>query len=772
MKKRLYSLIKLLFGVDIVKIIDEREVYKKQFENSREDIEKKTQQLKSASDINKKLMDKIKQLEVALKTAKASLLEKNAKSEKLHKELELKSGKKEEKAEAEQKMLSDKVALLEESLALANKHKAETLRKKDLEFDSLSSKLISQIKTLEEENKKADELNGAIKKEHKQLKEEHSATENKNLELKTLIEEAKQEQSELQNTVKDLTVKIATIAHQPQHAKTTQRLPDGTLIEHEGLNVGERQQTDFQEEEKRFEYNAHFQFNMHAYNQGDAEKFPHLFYPKLNTPILNWQASSSNVTSGVTEPLLIQALQKLTELVPAIEIHQNTLLSIRNRDYAYRPDIALVWKKHNLYIDIEVDEPYDMVSRKPIHYITSADYLRNLYFISQGWVVVRFSEEQVYKETNHCVQYIANVLKKITSDTVFDALIANFEVNEQDRWTYDGAKELEAQKYRESYLNIEASTTTEDDDDAIDSTPFEGTAPDMDILPENEVHATYEEIINSKSKEYIRVTIWPMEYQRIYSDYKIETKNYRHSLLGYDVAEKKYNFVVFDTIMKVEPLDSPFKYPLLERNDDESYLAIKDLLFEAIYNCNPIRIKYEDAYKNITVRNITYVSYHGSSTEYYCDEMWSHYYGHHSVKIQALCLQRDDHRSFYDYRIKTIQVFNLRDIGIGHIHSFPTALWYPIKENDMEVAHRIAELIPQYIVEKDLFIILTGNYAHYLLLSGKTDQALELYRRHEGLQINEDLSWETLVLKDFEELKDIADYKEKFDAAKQLLGWS
>lgn len=771
MREQLFSLIKLLFGVDIAKIINERDVYKKQLQNSRDDIEKRAQQLKSASDTNKKLMDKIKQLEVALRTANASLHEKHAKSEKLYKELELKSRKKEKKADEEQKMLSDKVALLEESLARANKHKAETLRKRELEFDSFSSKLISQVKTLEEENKKTDELNGVIKKENKQLKEEQGAAGKKNLELKTLLEEAKQEQRELQNTVKELTVKIATISHQPQHAKTTQRLPDGTLIEHEGMNVGKRQQTDFVEEEQRFEYNAHFQFNMHAYDQGDAEKFPHLFYPKLNTPILNWQASTANVTSGVTEPLLIQALQKLTELVPAIEIHQNTLLSIRNRDYAYRPDIALVWQKHNLYIDIEVDEPYDMVSRKPIHYTTSADYLRNLYFISQGWVVVRFSEEQVYKEPNQCVQYIANMLKNITSDTVFDALIANFEVNEQDRWTYDGAKELEAQKYRESYLNIEAITTTQGDDDAIDSTPFEGTAPDMDILPENEMHATYEEIINSKAKEYIRVTIWPMAYQRIYSDYKIETKNYRHFLLGYDVVEKKYDSVVFDTILKVEPLDSPFKYPLLERNDDESYLAIKDLLFEAIYNCNPIRIKYEDANKNITVRNITYVSYHGSSKEYYCDEMWSHYYGYHSIKIQAFCLQKDDHRSFYDHRIKAIQVFNHRDIGIGHIHSFQTALWYPLKENDMEVAHRIAELIPQYIVEKDIFITLTGNYAHYLLLSGKTDQALELYRRHEGLQINEDLSWETLVLKDFEELKDIADYKEKFDTAKQLLGW-
>ncbi len=772
MKERLYSLIKLLFRVDIAKIIDERDVYKKQIENSRGDVENKAQQLKSASDMNNKLMKKIQQLELALKTANASLLEKHAKSEKLYKELELKNRKKEERTEAEKKMLSDKVALLEESLARANKHKAETLRKKDLEFESFSSKLITQIKTLEEENKKTDELNGIIKKEHKQLKEEHSAAEKKNQELKTLLEETSEEQSKLQNTVKELSVKIATIAHQPQDAKTTQRLPDGTLIEHEGLNVGERKQTDFQEEEKRFEYNAHFQFSMHAYDQGDAEKFPHLFYPKLNTPILNWQASSANVTSGVTEPLLIQALQKLTELVPAIEIHRNTLLSIRNRDYAYRPDIALVWQKHNLYIDIEVDEPYDMVSRKPIHYITSADYLRNLYFISQGWVVVRFSEEQVYKETKQCVQYIANVLKNITNDAVFDALVADFEENEQDRWSYERVKELEAEKYRESYLNIEAITYIQDDDDALDNTPFEGAAPDMDILPENERHATYEEIINSKAKEFIRVTIWPMAYQRIYSSYKIETKNYRHFLLGYDVVEKKYDSVVFDTILKLEPLDSPFKYPLLERNDDESYLAIKDLLFEAIYNCNPIRIKYEDANKNITVRNITYVSYHGSSKEYYCDEMWSHYYGYHSIKIQALCLQKDDYRSFYDHRIKAIQVFNLRDIGIGHIHSFQTALWYPLKENDMEVAHRIAELIPQYIVEKDIFIILTGNYAHYLLLSGKTDQALELYRRHEGLQINEDMNWEAIVLKDFEDLKDIADYKEKFDVAKQLLGWN
>ncbi|NLA63237.1 MAG: hypothetical protein GX857_08475, partial [Bacteroidales bacterium] len=116
--------------------------------------------------------------------------------------------------------------------------------------------------------------------------------------------------------------------------------------------------------------------------------------------------------------------------------------------YSYRPDIAIVWQKHNLYIDLEVDEPYDIVSRKPIHFFNSGDYLRNLYFISQGWVVIRFSEEQVYKTADHCVAYIANILKEITKESVFDELIATHEWEEQERWGFEKAQELVRQKHR------------------------------------------------------------------------------------------------------------------------------------------------------------------------------------------------------------------------------------------------------------------------------------------------------------------------------------
>lgn len=62
----------------------------------------------------------------------------------------------------------------------------------------------------------------------------------------------------------------------------------------------------------------------------------------------------------------------------------NVKLPILNRNYSYRPDFCLYWAKKQLYIDIEIDEPYDIVSRKPIHYQGNGDNLRDRYFIRNG----------------------------------------------------------------------------------------------------------------------------------------------------------------------------------------------------------------------------------------------------------------------------------------------------------------------------------------------------------------------------------------------------
>lgn len=50
-----------------------------------------------------------------------------------------------------------------------------------------------------------------------------------------------------------------------------------------------------------------------------------------------------------------------------IEFSDNVHMVIPNFNRPYEPDIVLFDKKHNLYIDIEIDEPYDGYFRYPTH---------------------------------------------------------------------------------------------------------------------------------------------------------------------------------------------------------------------------------------------------------------------------------------------------------------------------------------------------------------------------------------------------------------------
>ena len=65
---------------------------------------------------------------------------------------------------------------------------------------------------------------------------------------------------------------------------------------------------------------------------------------------------------------------------------------------------------NNIYIAIEIDEPYSIGSSGaliPIHTVGS-DTIRNKYFAILGWSVIRFAEEQVAKHPEMCVEVISH----------------------------------------------------------------------------------------------------------------------------------------------------------------------------------------------------------------------------------------------------------------------------------------------------------------------------------------------------------------------------
>lgn len=120
--------------------------------------------------------------------------------------------------------------------------------------------------------------------------------------------------------------------------------------------------------------------------------------------------------------------------------------------HPYEPDIAIIEKENHLgiRIDIEIDEPYTGYEQKAIHFIGCGDEYRDANLCSLGWIVIRFSEKQVYTEAEKCIGYIKYVLSLIDNTLPH----SNF-VSPQDdkKWTSTEAVIMAAKGYREAYLH-------------------------------------------------------------------------------------------------------------------------------------------------------------------------------------------------------------------------------------------------------------------------------------------------------------------------------
>lgn len=120
--------------------------------------------------------------------------------------------------------------------------------------------------------------------------------------------------------------------------------------------------------------------------------------------------------------------------------------------HPYEPDITIIEKEHHLgiRIDIEIDEPYTGYEQKAIHFIGCGDEYRDVNLCNLGWIVIRFSEKQVYTEAEKCIGYIKHVLSLIDNSLSY----SNFVSPQADKkWTSTEAVIMAAKGYREAYLH-------------------------------------------------------------------------------------------------------------------------------------------------------------------------------------------------------------------------------------------------------------------------------------------------------------------------------
>jgi len=135
--------------------------------------------------------------------------------------------------------------------------------------------------------------------------------------------------------------------------------------------------------------------------------------------------------------------------IPCIGVNNELHMAIPFCNRPYEPDIVLIDTNLNLYIDIEIDEPYDGYYRFPTHE-EGKDDTRDLFFTESGWIVIRFTERQIHEQENECINFIENVLNSIynNSENKKSNLVGELQ------WDYQQSIRWEKAYYREKYLGI------------------------------------------------------------------------------------------------------------------------------------------------------------------------------------------------------------------------------------------------------------------------------------------------------------------------------
>ncbi len=139
---------------------------------------------------------------------------------------------------------------------------------------------------------------------------------------------------------------------------------------------------------------------------------------KSREPDCSRRAKVGRFDSELRRALQLQLKQCSTQEI-AMELLPNWCsLAISNTDCCYTPDIALSvsFDSTTLLIDVEVDEPwfYKDDVPTPNHCLDDRNHhKRDLYFQKNGWVVIRFAEQQVSGNATLCAQFVVAVARHL-----------------------------------------------------------------------------------------------------------------------------------------------------------------------------------------------------------------------------------------------------------------------------------------------------------------------------------------------------------------------
>lgn len=187
------------------------------------------------------------------------------------------------------------------------------------------------------------------------------------------------------------------------------------------------------------------------FEQNDTVHFPIIIMPKENSWLKRPQEYERRRNIGITEREFKNSY--LLKYFSGKEITDTGILNIADKSIVYEPDFVFNKYEKNLYVDIEIDEPYDGLGN-PTHYLGSDDQ-RNYDFKKRGWIIIRFAESQIVRQPDSCCKIIAEVLDSVINSKYLQLFSNISDLETVKQWTKDESVLLVNFKYREKYLNRE-----------------------------------------------------------------------------------------------------------------------------------------------------------------------------------------------------------------------------------------------------------------------------------------------------------------------------
>jgi hypothetical protein len=151
-----------------------------------------------------------------------------------------------------------------------------------------------------------------------------------------------------------------------------------------------------------------------------------------------------------------EAFRKVLERFFPERVSTQLRLPIPNWDGAYSTDFTISFPEIGVWIDVEIDEPYDYKTSSPTHCADDErDRNRNSFFLKNNWIVVRFSEEQVVRHPESCCKEVATVVQIITGMTRYSQALSTVPtLMPMPMWTKQQAKKMAKAKSRDKYLKL------------------------------------------------------------------------------------------------------------------------------------------------------------------------------------------------------------------------------------------------------------------------------------------------------------------------------